>query len=248
MVEKNPQTILVYVGLDLVGDGLLKLPFIRALRAAYPAAKITWLAGKGKSVFSGFLSPLVIGLIDEVIDEIPVGSRFGELFTPPLKGRHFDLIIDTQRRVLTTLILKRISHNQFISGTGNYLFSSQKPSSKDIASPSMVGAMLELVDVAKGEKVRPVGTLEIDEIYTKGAAELLPDGFDYIGLSPGAGGKHKCWPQERFIELANQLVGEGKTPVILLGPAEEEWIEKFKIPQVLLPLQTGTAKSLNQSP
>ena len=41
-----PATICVYVGLDLVGDGLMKLPFLRALRAAYPQARITWLAGK----------------------------------------------------------------------------------------------------------------------------------------------------------------------------------------------------------
>ncbi|WP_232302628.1 hypothetical protein [Elstera litoralis] len=28
--------VLVYVGLDLMGDGLMKLPFVRALRAAFP--------------------------------------------------------------------------------------------------------------------------------------------------------------------------------------------------------------------
>ncbi len=248
MAVDNPKTILVYVGLDLVGDGLMKLPFIRALRAAYPQAKITWLAGKGKSVFSGFLNPLVTGLIDEVIDETPVGSNLHELFTRPLRGRHFDLIIDTQRRALTTLIIKRISHDAFISGAGNYFFSSFKPPSKNSKPPSMVRAMMALVDLAKGEQVVTQGTLEIDPAFTEAAKGLLPEGPDYIGLSPGAGGKHKCWPQEKYIELAQKFIALGKTPVILLGPAENDWVEQFSIPGVLLPLQSETARDLKQSP
>ena len=39
--------ILVYVGLDLVGDGLMKLPFARLLRANWPDARVVWCAGKG---------------------------------------------------------------------------------------------------------------------------------------------------------------------------------------------------------
>src|SRR5690242_11514900 len=103
----EPSSILVYVGLDLMGDGLMKLPFIRALRGAFPAARITWLAGKGKTVYAGPLKPLVAGLIDEVIEDAGIGSKAAELLRRPLAGRRFDLIIDTQRRVLTTLILKR---------------------------------------------------------------------------------------------------------------------------------------------
>ena len=45
-------TVLVYVGLDLIGDGLIKLPFVRALRRAYPDAHLTWLAGKRRTVGS----------------------------------------------------------------------------------------------------------------------------------------------------------------------------------------------------
>ena len=44
-------TIGVYVGLDFVGDGLIKLPFIRSLRQVFPNAKITWIAGTHKSEF-----------------------------------------------------------------------------------------------------------------------------------------------------------------------------------------------------
>ena len=62
----TPATICVYVGLDLVGDGLMKLPFLRAVRHAWPRARVTWLAGKGRSVFAHDLAPLARGLIDEI--------------------------------------------------------------------------------------------------------------------------------------------------------------------------------------
>src|SRR5205814_624338 len=53
----GPMEILVYSGLELLGDGVMKLPFVRALRQCWPAARITWLAGKGKTVYAGILAP-----------------------------------------------------------------------------------------------------------------------------------------------------------------------------------------------
>ena len=64
-----PGSVLVYVGLDPVGDGLIRLPFVRALRNAFPSAEITWLAGRGRSVYAHALAPLVEDLIDEVLEE-----------------------------------------------------------------------------------------------------------------------------------------------------------------------------------
>ena len=69
----KPSSIGVYVGLDFVGDGLIKLPFIRSLRQVFPKAKITWIAGTHKSEFKRTLAPLVKGLLDEVIEEANIG-------------------------------------------------------------------------------------------------------------------------------------------------------------------------------
>ena len=78
MLQKNnikikPLSIGVYVGLDFVGDGLIKLPFIRSLRQVFPQAKITWIAGTHKSEFKRSLAPLVKGLLNEVIEEAEIG-------------------------------------------------------------------------------------------------------------------------------------------------------------------------------
>ena len=72
------QSILVYVGLDLVGDGLMKLPFLRALRRAYPTASITWLAGKETTVYATCMA-LRLARFNTKLDDAdppPFASRF----------------------------------------------------------------------------------------------------------------------------------------------------------------------------
>src|SRR5260221_8853 len=53
--------ILVYSGLERLGDGVMKLPFVGALRRRWPEARLTWLAGKGTTVYPHPLAPLGAG-------------------------------------------------------------------------------------------------------------------------------------------------------------------------------------------
>ncbi len=213
----------MYSGLDLMGDGLMKLPFLRALRHAYPQARITWLAGLGDSVFAGALAPLIIPLLDEVIQSADIGRKWSECLRPPLPDRRFDLVIDTQRRVKTTLILRRIRHGRFVSGSAGFLLSDVKPRRPYAKKPRMIDNMLDLVGVASGKPAMPEGALSIDPLFTAAAARALPHGPRYVALAPGAGGAHKRWPLERYLLLANELRAEGMSPVFLLGPAEAAW-------------------------
>jgi len=235
-----PATICVYVGLDLVGDGLMKLPFLRALRAAYPKAQITWLAGKGPTVFARELAGLSRGLIDEVVENAGIGSRAGELVgARPLPGRRFDLVIDTQRRVLTTLILRRVAHGQFVSGAAGYWLSDCRPETAAAKPKAMIRQMLALVELASGRPADiAAAPLSIDPAILAHARGLLPDGPRYVALAPGAGGRHKCWPLDRYVALAERLKAQGAVPVFILGPGESEWVEQCKgVHGARLPLQ-----------
>src|SRR5271168_1157572 len=91
-------TIGVIVGRDLVGDALIKLPFLRALRNAYPKARIHWITSQGAMAYGGPLRHATEALID-VIDEQPKWLPLAEPSTAasgtaPL----FDLLIDTRNR------------------------------------------------------------------------------------------------------------------------------------------------------
>jgi len=233
--------VLVYSGSDLAGDGLMKIPFLRALRRAYPEARITWLSGKGETVYAGALREITAGLIDEVIDTERFGRRYTELLRNPLSGRSFDLIIDTQRRLLTTLILRRVPHRIFISGGLGYRLSDRRPGRRG-KPPAMVRQLLGLVEAASGAPADPGGRLTLAPALRLRARAVLPEGPVYLGLAPGAGGKHKCWPRARFVELARRQAAKGRCPVFILGPDEAAWFEELRaaVPTARFPLQEET--------
>jgi ADP-heptose:LPS heptosyltransferase len=241
MTDTAPSTVLVYVGLDRVGDGLLKLPFARGLREAYAGARITWVAGKETSVYAGVMAPLVAGLLDEVIEYAGIGLHPSELLGRPLGGRRFDLVIDTQRIFWASLSLWRVPHKTFISPAARFLLSSKKPPPGYRFPKSMQRQMLDLLEIAAG---RPFPSpdrldLDLDAGLHADAARLLPDGPVYVGLAPGSGGPPKCWPLERFIALARAQVERGRAPVFILGPQEVAWTAGLRdaVPQALFPLQ-----------
>lgn len=249
---QDPETILVYVGLDLMGDGLMKLPFVRALRNAFPNARITWLAGKGRTVYAHELQPLVAPLIDEVIEEAGIGDQESRAAGPPLPGRRFDLIVDTQRRVSTTRALRRIAHRRFVSGCARYLFSSARPPWTRLPSyrkpPAMIDQMLELVALARhGRTDAPLdtaGTVTLPDPVTAEAERLLPGNEPYVALAPGAGGRVKCWPLDNFSTLGACLLDAGLVPVYVLGPGETDWHGPLRnaVPGARFPLQEPTTE------
>ena len=209
--HEPPQSVLVYVGLDRIGDGLLKLPFVRGLRQAFPQAKITWLAGKDTSVYGGVMAPLVAGLLDEVIGKAGIGLHPKELLRRPLGGRRFDLIIDTQRVALASLVLFRIRHEKFISPFGRFFLSSTKPPAGYRFPRPMQRQMLDLLEMASGQEFP------------------TPDGLE-INLDEEL---------ERTAQ-SNQQAAAGRIPVFFLGPQEEDWHSELAraVPQALFPLQT----------
>jgi ADP-heptose:LPS heptosyltransferase len=231
--------LLVYSGLELLGDGVMKLPFLRALRQRWPEAHITWLAGKGKTVYADTLNPLVRPLLDEIIEEAGIGSRASELLRRPLSGRRFDLVIDTQRRVLTTLILRRLRTGCFVSGAADFLLSDKRPARGYERPTRLIDQLLDLVAIAGGERVEPRFDLALGAPWSEAAAAALPTGPRWIGIAPGAGGAHKRWPRERFIALAEALRRNGRAVAVILGPDERAWADALRaaLPEVRFPLQ-----------
>ena len=248
-MNEQPKSVLVYVGLDRVGDSLLKLPFVQGLRNAFPDAHITWLAGKDTSVYASVMAPTVDGLLDDVIDEAGIGLRLKELLYRPLGGRYFDLIIDTQRVALATLVVYRIPHKAFISPFGKFALSTHKPPRGMFSKIHAANA--GSLEIASGNTVPPVGIdLPIDASILVAAANALP-AYRFMLVVPGAGGLPKCWPLENFI-CAKAQEREGRAR-IYFGAAEISWQRAIKaaVPNAMFPLQThglGKARISSNSP
>ncbi|WJW75267.1 glycosyltransferase family 9 protein [Thiohalobacter sp. IOR34] len=232
----EPHSLLVYSNGDTFGDALIKLPAIGALRHAFPEAHITWLAGRGPSLYRGALAPLAEPWLDEVLADTGVGARWSELLRRPLGGRRFDLLIDTQQFLKTTLILRRIRHGLFISGAAGFRLSDRRPAGGR-RPRGMLARLLQLVELAAGRPVEPIYRLALPARWREAAARLLPAGSRYVGLAPGAGQPQKCWPLERFIELGRRQAERGRVPVFFIGPDEQPWMEAIRtaLPEARFP-------------
>ena len=257
MLQKNikkikPSSIGVYVGLDFVGDGLIKLPFIRSLRQVFPYSRITWIAGTHRSEFKRTLAPLIKGLLNEIMEECNIGfigvsdakisQRLNDLknfINPPLENKKFDLLIDTQTHFLTTLVVRTIKHDVFLSGCANFFLSDLKPVSSFKRELNLSQRLVQLTEIALGNKINvPPPPLPLEEKYRTLAKKALPiKRENYIGFAPGAGDTRKCWKLKNFINVANYFSKKKKTPVFFLGPKEEGWLKIIKkyVPKSLFP-------------
>jgi len=230
------QTVLIYSMGEVIGDGLIKLPFIAGLRAAFPDARISWCAAKGETVYTTALKGVVAGYVDEVILEGANGAApLDSLpWSRPFGGRRFDLVIDTQENLRRSGVARR--GVAAVERGGRFVSAARQARRKDwpVAVTDRLARLLALATDGQGA-VRPLAPANPDAL--KAAEALLPVGPTYVGLAPGAGGQDKRWPLERYFELARRIVAKGWTPVFFFGPdeAEDAAIAAREIPQALQP-------------
>ncbi|WP_454760068.1 glycosyltransferase family 9 protein [Caulobacter segnis] len=230
------QTVLIYSMGEVIGDGLIKLPFIAGLRAAFPDARISWCAAKVETVYAGALKGVVAGYIDELILEGSNGGRQLDAmpWSKPFGGRKFDLVIDTQEHIGRSGVARRGSAGRFVSAARH-----ARDKDWPVAVTDRLARLLSLATDGQGAP-RPLALTNTDAL--KAAEALLPAGPTYVGLAPGAGGQDKRWPLENYLELARRVVAQGWTPVFFFGPDETEdaAVAAREIPQALQPERNRT--------
>jgi ADP-heptose:LPS heptosyltransferase len=234
-----PKSVLIYSMGEVIGDGLVKLPFIASLKDAFPNASIHWCAAKGSTVYSTSLKPIVAGFIDEVIDNGVTGAKVYDLLLlkQPFGGRRFDVVIDTQTNVRRSMVVKRAraQGGVFVSPAADFRFSDRKLSVP--WTEAMVDRLQTLASMAAGRPVAARPVVLTDARALEAATAILPSGSAYVGFAPGSGGVSKRWPLERFIGLAKGQADQRRTPVFFLGPGEAEMadIVRVAIPNALFP-------------
>lgn len=231
--------ILVYGGGELVGDGLLKIPFVEALRQAFPKASITWLSGDFKSVYESNLASLVQNKLNTVL-YVPKTEGLKKAF----EGKTFDLVIDTQKDWRTTLRLKHaLKCHAFYSAALKYYLSDFKPPKGYKPPQRLVDQLLDILKILGIRDISKTFPISLDLSWDKKAQALLPGSGPYLGLVPGAGYRGKCWPLESYLHLGQWAQTQGLTPVIFLGPQEKDWYEicRTVLPHAIYPLQEASS-------
>jgi ADP-heptose:LPS heptosyltransferase len=234
------QTILIYSMGEVIGDGLIKLPFIAGLRAAFPGARITWCAAKGETVYAGPLKAVVAGYIDEILTGGPTGDAPLDVlpWVKPFGGRTFDLVIDTQENLRRSLVARRAAKGSFVSAAAQ----ARKPG----WPAAVVERLARLLALATYGTGAPRALTLADPAAAEAARALLPTarlgGPVYVGLAPGAGGQDKRWPLERYLDLARSIEASGRKAVFFFGPDEaaDAQAAREAVPAALFPEKDRT--------
>ncbi|MBE1237932.1 glycosyltransferase family 9 protein [Phaeovibrio sulfidiphilus] len=232
----GPRRVLVYSVGEIMGDGVIRLPFVAALRRVFPDARIVWLS-EGDTVLASALRDFTRQAIDEFhrLDDVAPDGKPGPFFE-----QHFDVVIDTQLKRRKTLWLRGATrHRTFISGTWKYLFSTRRPWLGLRRPAPVIDYFFVLISLAAKRPV-PFEPVPLpDPVWEAEARRLLPDGAQYVGFVPGSGDPAKRWPLERFIALAREQVAAGRVPVFILGPNETEMEHPVReaVPEARFPLQ-----------
>jgi len=240
----NPHNILV-IDFGQLGDVVLSLPALRAIRERFSQARITVVVGKpGAEVVS------LSGYANETLGVDRVTLRDGPKLisiarivklVKEVRRAKFDFAIDLHSLSETNLL-------GFLSGAPRRLFSRRPRRSLEFLAnfnprPPVEGdhRQRHLIDryldvliplgVTGAERrprlrTRAEDDATIDKLLKKNKAET---GSPLIGLFPGAGHPSRRWPLEQFAALADYLIrNDGVTPIVFAGPEERALISQIK--------------------
>jgi heptosyltransferase-1 len=232
----DPRNILV-IDFGQLGDVVLSLPALRAIRKRFPRALITVAVGKPGAEIVG-----LSGFADKtlVVDRVGLRDGFKPLsvlrvfqIVKDVRAKNFDFVIDLHSLSETNLL-------GFLSGAPKRLYSRRPGRSLDYLSNfrprppvetdhrkrHLIDRYLDVLQPLKIEtperlpllKTRPTDAAALERILTKAKADA---GAPLVGLFPGAGHPSRRWPLEQFAGLADFLIRNDQVKVLIfLGPEE----------------------------
>lgn len=201
-----------------IGDLLHMTPVIRALKSKYPDAKITMLIGSRLSATIFENNPLVHESI--VFEKKGAHKSLKSLVRlwRELRARRFDLVLNYQRSNLKgwflasaafpcRVLVYHKSRKRLIHAVENHL-----------APLSALG-----IDPAKADRTLDFYPSPNDEAR---AVEMLSRvglaGRRIVAFNPGTNHLCKCWPLDKFSQLADRIIEHLGVEVVILGSRDEK--------------------------
>ena len=212
--------IAVLVDREGLGDVMLKTPFLRALRRAFPDHEVWWIATHQTSM-ADELRPMFASEVARVIPHAALDGAAGPLLRRLRELPPFERVFDSRTKVSTVALARfGLSHRGFYACLPGYILCDGRAPLGRPRPRHIAQRMLSLIPCATGRPADSSGRLEATPESRALARRLLPDGAVYVGIAPGSRQADKNWPMERYLEVARGLITRGATPVFLLGPME----------------------------
>ena len=251
MAEGSPRILVVRR--SSLGDIVVTLPFLVALRRRYPQAHIAWLVEK-------HLADLVRGheCLDEVITVRDYSARRWLQFLwesrrvgRQLAARHFDWVLDLQGRMKSALLCwysrapRRVGFSDGFWGLPGWRMLTETvlcPPGTPAVPRSLLMAHYLGAPPEPVEFRYPV----LPEARTWAEVFLAERGLadqPLAALVLGASQPNKCWPPDYFAELVQALRRSGQAEPVLIGGRGEREREA----QVLAALDRPVASAVGRT-
>lgn len=233
-MQLDPKNILV-IDFGQLGDVVLSLPALRAIRQRFPTARITVAAGKPAadivrlSRYSNDVFQIDrVALRDgwKILSIARIVKIVGQV-----RKAKFDFVIDLHSLSETNLL-------GFLSGAPQRLYARRPGRSLDYLSNFKPRAPHEVKENHLVDRyldvLKPLGLTDLPRtphLQTSPVAdaavesmlkrEKVDSGSLLVGFSPGAGFEARRWPLERFAELADYLIRNDRVRVLVFAGPEE---------------------------
>jgi ADP-heptose:LPS heptosyltransferase len=210
----------VLVDREGLGDVMLKAPFLRALRRAFPEHEVWWIATHQSSM-EDECRPMFEKDVVRVITHAGLDGPAGPLLRRLRALPPFERVFDSRTKISTVALARfGLTHRGFYCCLPGYILCDGRPPPGRKRPRHIAERMLSLVPCASGGPADASGRLEASAGSRETALRRLPDGPTYVGVAPGSRQADKNWPLANYLEAASALAAQGVTPVFLLGPQE----------------------------
>jgi ADP-heptose:LPS heptosyltransferase len=170
-VDPQERRIAVLVDREGLGDCLLKIPFLRAVRRAFPAHRVWWIATH-QTAMEDDLAPWIAPLIDRVISHAGLTSPDREVIPRLKRLPPFDLVFDARSRFMTVLLARTcLKHRGFYACLPGFMLSDAFPPGRVTRPNGIAARMLTMVEAATGRAADWKGTFDVSAAAQRLAAE-----------------------------------------------------------------------------
>ncbi|MFI5271614.1 MAG: lipopolysaccharide heptosyltransferase II [Ktedonobacterales bacterium] len=237
----TPQRILV-TRVDLLGDVVLSLPAVRALRRAYPNARIDLLVlGSTAGVLAGQMDVDHVLTFDPYFWRRPAGLlrpatwRTARALLATLRAARYDLAISVSGDIAS--ILTRLSGAPrrigYAAEAYPFLLTEALPGGRYrvrqhevryvLALAAAAGGLVEPGDALLDLRVVPAAARSSAALIASARAQMRGVRGPLVAIHAGArNGQAKRWPPERIAALADRLAYELDALVVLTGAPSEQ--------------------------